>query len=81
MYIQVSVNLQFRGGSRLWVFMRFNAFIAKIQLLGLNTIIFTHIVHIFEPMDIRINSQFNAEVTSRRNTAEHHMIMAAMYCL
>ena len=32
-------------------------------------------------MDIRINSQFNAEVTSRRNTAEHHMIMAAMYCL
>ena len=23
-------------------------------------------------MDIRINSQFNAEVTSRRNTAERH---------
>ena len=40
----ISVNMQFRDGScMLLVFMRFGAFIAKIQLYALNTIIFTHI--------------------------------------
>ena len=45
-----SVNLQFRGGSCLLpVFMRFNAFIAQIQLYALNTIIFT-LIHTYSSL-------------------------------